>query len=186
MIVCKDSFWRRSLCLLAQVSLPLGANVFFAWGPAPQIGLSGSLVAPVPTLFPHPRQELSTPAPTIIHTCANDYAHPSQQPFTPAPTTIHTCSNSSIHMHCKNNWFLKITRTWICFSLHICPPRVLLPLLKDWEKHTDVPCRPCREIGRALDFKMGRSQGCDLNGSCRGVECTFDFEMGRSHRAAEG
>jgi hypothetical protein len=48
-----------------------GASVVFGGGPAPQNGHLCASLAQVPTPFPHLRRRLCTPAPTIIHTCAN-------------------------------------------------------------------------------------------------------------------
>ena len=65
-------FWRRWAAFLAQVGSILGAGGILRVGPAPQIVVLSIVLAQVPTLFPHLRQNAHTPAPTFSTTCAND------------------------------------------------------------------------------------------------------------------
>ena len=65
-------FWRRWAAYLAQVGSILGAGGILRVGPAPQIVVLCIVLAQVPTLFPHLRQNAHTPAPTFSTTCAND------------------------------------------------------------------------------------------------------------------
>ena len=62
--------WRRCGTVLAQVVAFLGAGEVFGWGPAPQTGFLGALVAQVTPLFPHLRHKHPTPAPRDTDTCA--------------------------------------------------------------------------------------------------------------------
>ena len=48
---------------------------------------------------------------------------------------------------------LKFKSTLTCLSLRICKQCVLLATLKNREKHTDAPWRPCRAVECALDFE---------------------------------
>ena len=76
---------------------------------------------------------------TLFHTCTSIYPHLHRN------FTHLVFSNSSAHrcvLHCK---YAHLT----CF----CPPFIY------WEKHTDVPWTPCREVERALDFDVERSSG---------------------------
>ena len=51
----------------------LGAGGILRVGPAPQIVVLCIVLAQVPTLFPHLRQNAHTPAPTFSTTCANGW-----------------------------------------------------------------------------------------------------------------
>ena len=63
-------YWRKSLSSSAQVTPLFGAGVIFPNRPAPQNRLPPAPLAPVPTLFPHLRQQYPPPAPKTNTTCA--------------------------------------------------------------------------------------------------------------------
>ncbi len=60
---------------LAQVYRVLGAGVFFCRGSAPQNRHTHVLLARVHTLFPHPLQQHSAPAPVTLGTSETPYLH---------------------------------------------------------------------------------------------------------------
>lgn len=82
--------WSRWGHSVAQVVPTFGAGVILEGGPAPQNGILCAVVAQVPPLFPHLRQQPSTPAPAIRDTCATRASDRRHRHITPAPTTIAT------------------------------------------------------------------------------------------------
>lgn len=90
--------WSRWGHSVAQVVPTFGAGVILEGGPAPQNGILCAVVAQVPPLFPHLRQQPSTPAPAIRDTCATRTSDRHHRHITPAPTTIDTCVNNLRHL----------------------------------------------------------------------------------------
>ncbi len=131
-----DSAWRRSRFPMAQVQGITGASAGYYWrkcGFGVETCAAKRASARSNGADPHP---ISTPAPTTMRTCADNYQHLRHRHDTPG--------------------FLKFKRTWICLSLSNSTYHVLLVTFKNRGKHTDVPWRPYKEVKCARDFDMGR------------------------------
>ena len=142
---------------MAQVSLPHGAGAGYYWRKCcfgVETCAAKRASARSNGADPHP---ISTPAPTTMRTCADNYQHLRHRHDTPG--------------------FLKFKRTWICLSLSNSTYHVLLVTFKNRGKHTDVPWRPYKEVKCARDFDMGR-----LHRATGGVTAEFGFRRTRAAR----
>ena len=111
----------------------MGAGVVFQEGPAPQNGHLHAPMAQVLTLFPHLHQQLSTPAPTTLPTCANNHGHLRRK------STRLVFSNSGAHGYA----FYCIFAHFMCSS----------PFLKTWKSTPMRPGRPAEPLSVRLILK---------------------------------